>query len=591
MVKKMEFGFIPESESRTTWRSVWKEFLLVFDLTVFMVASSYVYNLMLPLSMIFVGRLGTTYLDAVGLGNTIFNVFGYLTHNGMMTGCDTTMSQSYGTKNKKMVGVYFQRGVMIYAGLHTVCVALMLNSETLLVLLGQDREISRLAGQYVSYLCLSLHGFGIYSLCLRYFRIQNIIWPAIVVGLLTAGISILGHYIFLDVLGYGVEGSAYAQIIAFWVSALVTVALMPTQTKVMRKTWGGFTRKSLQDWGKLSSLSATGIFLVCVQWWGLEICTLLAGTIGPVELAAQSICFQMNCFIYTMPICVGVSCNILIGQHVGGGRPKDAQLNMRIGWVFTWVLSALNVILLLTLRDYIPTIFTTDPEVIEMTSETTVYLALYHVFECTATASLGMCRGIARQKMGSIVSFIGYYVIGLPLAITFTFQLDMGLKGLWSGLSVGLAFESALILYLLTKTDWKAECRAALVRAGLDPDTVEKDRKQDEYMSEMSDDAWQESSPLLTGKPKPTGTTRFRKRFNAEYASSQSDISIIELSGENLSAPQLIFYRGGYFAVCFLLLAIGAVLHFNVQMPYEMIPLCLSVNGTSVNSTSLSECA
>ena len=45
------------------------------------------------------------------------------------------------------------------------------------------------------------------------------------------------------------------------------------------------------------------------------------------------------------------------------------------------------------------------------------------------TCSLGICRGIARQKMGAIVSFVGIYMIGLPLAVGLTMYADFGIKG------------------------------------------------------------------------------------------------------------------------------------------------------------------
>ena len=44
------------------------------------------------------------------------------------------------------------------------------------------------------------------------------------------------------------------------------------------------------------------------------------------------------------------------------------------------------------------------------------------------TCSLGICRGIGRQ-MGAIVSFVGIYMIGLPLAVGLTMYADFGIKG------------------------------------------------------------------------------------------------------------------------------------------------------------------
>ena len=64
--------------------------------------------------------------------------------------------------------------------------------------------------------------------------------------------------------------------------------------------FSGWCKESLQEWGSFTALSCAGLMMICLQWWGLEACTILAGTLGEVELAAQSIIFQVNYFLYSV---------------------------------------------------------------------------------------------------------------------------------------------------------------------------------------------------------------------------------------------------------------------------------------------------
>ena len=47
-------------------------------------------------------------------------------------------------------------------------------------------------------------------------------------------------------------------------------------------------------------------------------------------------------------------------------------------------------------------------------------------------------RGIGLQKYGAPTSIFGYWAISIPLCYFLTFKLDMGMKGLWLGMPLGL---------------------------------------------------------------------------------------------------------------------------------------------------------
>ena len=50
-----------------------------------------------------------------------------------------------------------------------------------------------------------------------------------------------------------------------------------------------------------------------------------------------------------------------------------------------------------------------------------------------------MLRGSGRQYIGTIMNFVGYYIIGLPLrlGITLAIKVKWGVHGLWIGMAAG----------------------------------------------------------------------------------------------------------------------------------------------------------
>ncbi len=104
------------------------------------------------------------------------------------------------------------------------------------------------------------------------------------------------------------------------------------------------------------------------------------------------------------------------------------------------VLIVVNLTLLFCLRNHVGKIFSSDPDVISAVGDLLMILALTLFFDGTQTVFCGILKGMGRQKAGSIVNFIGYYIIALPSAMFYVFKLEWGVAGLWWGLLSGLAF-------------------------------------------------------------------------------------------------------------------------------------------------------
>jgi MATE family multidrug resistance protein len=62
-------------------------------------------------------------------------------------------------------------------------------------------------------------------------------------------------------------------------------------------------------------------------------------------------------------------------------------------------------------------------------------------------------RGVGEQKMGLIGSFIGYYVVGLPLG--WYLARFSGLLGLWHGMTAGCAVALGVNSAVYSLIDWR----------------------------------------------------------------------------------------------------------------------------------------
>ncbi|GAA6065111.1 multidrug and toxin extrusion protein 1, partial [Tachysurus ichikawai] len=71
------------------------------------------------------------------------NVTTAATGCGLALTCDTLVSQTFGGKNMKRVGEIMQRSILILLLFCLPCWAVLINSESLLLLLQQEAEVAR----------------------------------------------------------------------------------------------------------------------------------------------------------------------------------------------------------------------------------------------------------------------------------------------------------------------------------------------------------------------------------------------------------------------------------------------------------------
>ncbi|XP_043541403.1 multidrug and toxin extrusion protein 1-like [Chiloscyllium plagiosum] len=152
--------------------------------------------------------------------------------------CDTLISQTYGSKKLKQIGVILQRGILILIIFCCPCWALFINTEKILLATKQHPEVARLCGLYVKIFIPALPAVFLYQLQVRYLQNQGITMPQVFTGLVANVLSALVNYIFLIVLKLGVAGSAWANVISQYSQNIILFTYIRCR-KLHLPTWGG----------------------------------------------------------------------------------------------------------------------------------------------------------------------------------------------------------------------------------------------------------------------------------------------------------------------------------------------------------------
>ncbi|XP_037664956.1 multidrug and toxin extrusion protein 1 [Choloepus didactylus] len=418
------------------------------------------------ISSVFCGHLGKLELDAVTLAIAVINVTGVSVGFGLSSACDTLISQTYGSRNLKHVGVILQRGALTLLLCCFPCWALFLNTELLLLLFGQDPAVSRLTQTYVMIFLPALPATFLYILQVKYLLNQGIVLPQVVTGVTANLVNALANYLFLHQLDLGVMGSALANTISQFVLALL-LFLYILGRKLHEATWGGWSLECLQDWGAFFSLAVPSMLMLCIEWWAYEIGSFLSGLLGTVELGAQSVVYELAVIVYMIPTGFSVAASVRVGNALGAGNIEQAKKSSTVALVITELFAVTFCILLSSCKDLVGYIFTTDREIIALVAQVVPIYAVSHLFEGLACTCGGILRGTGNQKFGAIVNAVGYYAIGLPVGISLMFAAQLGVMGLWSGMIICTVSQAVCFLGFIAQLNWKKACQQARVHANL----------------------------------------------------------------------------------------------------------------------------
>ncbi|XP_078010877.1 multidrug and toxin extrusion protein 2 [Phascolarctos cinereus] len=417
-------------------------------------------------SSVFCGHLGKLELASVTLAVAFVNICGVSVGHGLASACDTLVSQTFGSANKKHVGVILQRGILILLLCCFPCWALFLNTEQILLLLRQNPDVCRITQEYVMFFIPALPAIFLYVLEVKYLQNQGIVWPPVLSTVMANGVNALANYIFVYVLNLRVPGSALANTISQYIQTIILFLYIVVK-KLYVETWGGWSLQCLQDWQGFLSLAIPGMLMICIEWWAYEIGSLLIGLLSVVDLSAQSIIYEVSAFTYMFPLGLGSAICVRVGNALGAGDIHAAKKSAVTGVLCTVALFFVIGSLLGIFKDVLGKIFTNDEEVNALVSWIMPVYIVYNLFESLCCVCSAVLRGTGRVVFGATVNAISYYGIGLPLGAVLVFVVKIGVIGLWLGMLVCVILATITFIFYTARINWKLAAEQAQKRAGV----------------------------------------------------------------------------------------------------------------------------
>jgi MATE family multidrug resistance protein len=246
----------------------------------------------------------------------------------------------------------------------------------------------------------------------------------------------------------GVRGVGYSTLIDRCLMAVV-MSLYVFRSPKFKEYLKGFATKSINY---ISSIQIMRIGTPIALQYTFELsafsgAAILIGTISDVQQAAHQVAISLAAMTYMVSSGISAAATIKSGTYFGVKDHKSLRLSAISHYHMVILFMSCTALIFAIFNNYLPYIYTTDKAVIVIAAQLLIIVAAFQLFDGTQVVGLGILRGMGDVNVPTFITFLAYWVIGIPVGYYLGILLGWGVKGVWYGLLLGLLV-SAILLFL-----------------------------------------------------------------------------------------------------------------------------------------------
>ena len=183
--------------------------------------------------------------------------------------------------------------------------------------------------------------------------------------------------------------------------------------------------------------------------------TAMISGLGTIPLAAHYLTNQAEGILYLPAYGFSYTATALIGQSLGAGRKDLADRFARSICLLGAAVIVLACIPVAALSGPIVGLFSNDPDVIALGTQTLFVAAATELFFSFFVIASGIFRGAGDVRFSLLVSIIGMWGLRIGLVYLATRPLQMGVVGVWIAIAIDCLIRTILCIGRLKSGRWK----------------------------------------------------------------------------------------------------------------------------------------
>jgi len=399
---------------------------------------------------IMVGHVGTISLAAVSLANVVFNVL-MLFGIGVSYAITPLVASYHGEGDHANIKETFRHGLVINVINGILLVGAVLLFKNVLYHIDQPKEVVTLAIPFLTIFAFSLLPVLVFQTVRQFVEGMGHTKIAMVIMIVSNIINILLNYMLIyGHFGFpamGLIGSGWATLTSRVIMMLLIIGIVfySPHFKSFKGLYAiGNYSKSL--FKKMLHIGIPAGIQFIFEVAAFDFSAVMMGWLGAQTLAAHQIAINLATVSYMATSGLAAAATIRVGYFMGKKDFENVRMAANSLLAMAMGVMALAAILFITCRYALPSLYVMDLDVINIAAPLLIIAGFFQLSDGIQVVCIGALRGIRDVKIPSVLIFIAYWIIGLPLGYWLGFKQGWGANGIWIGLLIGLTLTAVAML-------------------------------------------------------------------------------------------------------------------------------------------------
>ncbi len=426
-------------------RDVWS---LSWPITVSMLS----YTAMTVVDSIYVGRLGTAPLAAIGIAASLIHLGSALGH-GLLSGARVAIASDTGARDRDSARSSAWQGVWIALVAGLLMAGLAPLGAWVFPWMGASEEVCALAGSFYHLRALGAPIFFVFFALTVAFQGRGDTRTPMIATVASNLLNIAVDPVLIFGLGpipaLGIDGAALATVAGLALGAVILA--VPGRRLLGRVVWPqrAAVRRIWRIGGPLGlqNVLDVGSFVVFAS---------LLATAGDAHLAAHVIVVRIILVAFLPCQAVGEAVGVIVGQSLGARRPLRAREALRLGRLQAVAVMIVVGAVYVAIPGTLTRSFGAAPEVERIAAQILLLYATVQIVDAIATVSFGALTGAGDTRFVMWVSVLSAWLIKLPVAVLLAWGLSLGALGAWLGVAIEIVFLAVIGVLRSRGSTWLA---------------------------------------------------------------------------------------------------------------------------------------
>ncbi len=397
-----------------------------------------------------IGRLGETALAASGIAGVVFVMSMLLIWGGIRM-IPTPVAEAHELRDGVRVRTLIFAGLMLCVFFILVACPLLWVGIQHFDLLRQDSEVTTLAIGYLKIIIYSMPVLILFAVVINFADAFEYVKVTMYISFFGLVLDVFLNWVFI----FGNLGMPKLGINAIAMNTGISHAVMLIGLVFIlyRKKELQYIKDSRTDfeaiWAETKTFIRYGIpsaVQIMVEFAAFGAGSIIIGQISKTEQAAHQI--AMNLISVTYVTIMGVSTSGMI--RVGQALAYKSRIRIWMAGISSLTLGMLIMLVptlaFLCFPGSVVGLYIQDPAVVGIATTLLFFAGFFQLADAAQATSMSLLRSLNDVMTPSIISFVAFWLIGLPIGYWLAVHQGWNAKGIWVGYLIALIIQAVFFV-------------------------------------------------------------------------------------------------------------------------------------------------